>query len=140
MLSKPRGPIHFLKTTLSSYSAPSGAYTDVRFAHVRTTEPPFYASAGTSTIALNDSKDLKNDYIAHSEWRIIASSIRENDVGRGNFYLLYNGNYLKLSQISDLETGEMGICQELWTSIPMWETQTEHNAMSMPYLIAASIR
>lgn len=79
----------------------------MRFApHVRTVESPFSASAGTSTIALNDTEDLKNDYIAHSEWTITASSIRENDVGRCNFYLLYGGDCLKVSQMLDLGRGE----------------------------------
>lgn len=32
------------------------------------------------------------------------------------------------------------MCQELWTSLPMWEIQTEHNAKAMPYLLAASIK
>ena len=92
-----------------------------------------------STIKPNDSEDLLNDYIAPSEWTIITSGLGENDVRRGNFYLLYNGDYLKVSQISDLEMREISICQELWTSIPMWETQTENNALSIPYLLAASI-
>jgi hypothetical protein len=113
----------------------------VRFAlHDRTTAPPFCAFAGTSTITLSDSEDLRNDYILYSEWTNIAGNIREGDVGRGNFHLLYNGNYLKVSQTLDLETGEMIMCQELWTSLPIWETQTEHNAVAMPYLLVATIK
>ena len=108
--------------------------------HVRTTDHPFYASAGTFTITPNNSEDSKSYYIAHSEWAIIAGSLREIDVGRGHFCLLYNGDYLKVGQRSDLETGEISMCQELWTPIPMWETETEHNALSMPYLLVASIK
>jgi len=99
-IQNPRDLIHFVKTPLRSSSEhQSGAYTDVRFAlHDRTTAPPFCAFAGTSTITLSDSEDLRNDYILYSEWTNVAGNIREDDVGRGNFYLLYNGNYLKVSQ------------------------------------------
>jgi hypothetical protein len=34
----------------------------------------------------------------------------------------------------------MIMCQELWTSLPIWETQTEHNAVAMPYLLVATIK
>jgi hypothetical protein len=32
------------------------------------------------------------------------------------------------------------MCQELWTSLPIWETQTEHNAVAMPYLLVVIIK
>jgi len=34
----------------------------------------------------------------------------------------------------------MIMCQELWTSLPIWETQTEHNVVAMSYLRMATIK
>ena len=112
----------------------------MRFAPHRTTEPPFYACAGTSTFTFSDSEGSRNNYIAHSEWNTIASSTNENDLGRGDYYLLHGGDFLKISQTTDLRTGQKITCQELWTPIPMCQNQMGKNTSFRPYLLVASIK
>ena len=120
--------------------APDGAYTTVSFTPlVRTTTHFLDASAGTSSITPNNGGDAMHDVVAHSEWTAITSSSGEGDVRSGNLYLLCTGDFLQVSQISDPTTHKTSVCQELWTSVPMWEVQKEPTVTSTPCLLVASI-